>query len=296
MASLRRVTAKTDIVISDRIRFRHQNRWIHGFVAKTGRTNAHIVCDDGNEFQVPYSLLEVFPPSERREVMTRTDRLRLQFSPGDGVRFSMNGNTVKGTIARINPKTALVVGEDQQEFRVAYSLLTAAVDTENRGKLRAERLDKIREMAALLLQDHNLQHWRFTFDHGSRRAGCCNFTQKEISLSESFSLFVEEDEIREALLHEIAHALVGAGHNHDGVWKAKAREIGCSGERCHDITFAPPRYIMHCENNCWLGVAERRKHQRVCGKCRGRLIFLTYTPERWQQMQTERKKRCKSPT
>ena len=37
----------------------------------------------------------------------------------------------------------------------------------------------------------------------------------------------------ESLLHEIAHALVGRKHNHDAEWKAKAREIGCTGERTH---------------------------------------------------------------
>lgn len=33
--------------------------------------------------------------------------------------------------------------------------------------------------------------------------------------------------MRQALLHEIAHALVRPGHGHDQVWKDKALQIGC---------------------------------------------------------------------
>ena len=36
------------------------------------------------------------------------------------------------------------------------------------------------------------------------------------------------DHIRDTILHEIAHALVGPCHGHDAVWRQKAREIGCT--------------------------------------------------------------------
>ena len=38
--------------------------------------------------------------------------------------------------------------------------------------------------------------------------------------------------MKNTLLHEIAHALAGHEHNHDEVWKATARSIGCDGCRC----------------------------------------------------------------
>jgi len=43
----------------------------------------------------------------------------------------------------------------------------------------------------------------------------------------SFSFEERSDElVRDTLLHEIAHALVGTAHGHDEVWKAKCLEIG----------------------------------------------------------------------
>lgn len=38
--------------------------------------------------------------------------------------------------------------------------------------------------------------------------------------------------IRDTILHEIAHALVGPNHCHDLVWKAKCLEIGATPRRC----------------------------------------------------------------
>lgn len=35
----------------------------------------------------------------------------------------------------------------------------------------------------------------------------------------------------QAVKHEIAHALVGPGHDHDTVWRSKARELGCNPDK-----------------------------------------------------------------
>jgi hypothetical protein len=37
---------------------------------------------------------------------------------------------------------------------------------------------------------------------------------------------MSEDEIKGIWLHEIAHALVGYGHDHDAVWNARCKSIG----------------------------------------------------------------------
>ena len=44
----------------------------------------------------------------------------------------------------------------------------------------------------------------------------------------------DEAEVRETILHEIAHARVGASHGHDAVWQAEARRIGSTGRRLVD--------------------------------------------------------------
>ena len=37
--------------------------------------------------------------------------------------------------------------------------------------------------------------------------------------------------IENTVLHEIAHAIVGAEHHHDRVWRDCAQRIGCTGDR-----------------------------------------------------------------
>tara|TARA_R100000152_G_C6741643_1_gene165439 strand:- start:429 stop:917 length:489 start_codon:yes stop_codon:yes gene_type:complete len=43
-----------------------------------------------------------------------------------------------------------------------------------------------------------------------------------------------ESEFRNTVLHEIAHVLT-PGHGHDATWQRVALEIGCNGERYHEL-------------------------------------------------------------
>ena len=87
-----------------------------------------------------------------------------------------------------------------------------------------------------LLRDHGLEHWRVTTDRAKTRAGVCRFGARTISLSDPLTRLHDESEVRDTLLHEIAHALVGPDHGHDDVWRSKAVEIGCSGQRTVDAS------------------------------------------------------------
>ncbi|MFC7488321.1 SprT-like domain-containing protein [Knoellia sp. CPCC 206453] len=82
-----------------------------------------------------------------------------------------------------------------------------------------------------LLREHGLEHWNVTTDRAKTRAGVCRFAARTISLSAPLTRLHDEVEVRDTILHEIAHALVGRAHGHDDVWRAKAMAIGCSGER-----------------------------------------------------------------
>jgi hypothetical protein len=87
-------------------------------------------------------------------------------------------------------------------------------------------------LARGLLDEHGLRDWTVVFDRAKRRAGVCRPARKEIGLSGPLTALHPEAEVRDTILHEIAHALVGPRHGHDAVWRATARRIGCSGERC----------------------------------------------------------------
>ena len=55
-----------------------------------------------------------------------------------------------------------------------------------------------------------------------------------------------DEEVKNTLLHEIAHALVGPGHRHNRVWRQKAREIGCDAKVTHNLNFSEARYRVGC--------------------------------------------------
>jgi len=65
------------------------------------------------------------------------------------------------------------------------------------------------EMGAEMMAHYGLSGWRLRLDHARRRAGQCDYTNKIISLSRHYVRYAEENHIRDTLLHEIAHALVG---------------------------------------------------------------------------------------
>ena len=94
------------------------------------------------------------------------------------------------------------------------------------------RMDHALAMARRLMADHELHGWTVVADRAKTRAGVCRFGKRQIGLSRPLTELHSEEEVRDTILHEIAHALVGPEHGHDRVWRAKAREIGSSGERC----------------------------------------------------------------
>lgn len=108
-----------------------------------------------------------------------------------------------------------------------------------------ERAARVRELARALLDLHGLGAWDFGFNSNVRRAGVCFYPHRgepgRVELSVHFAARNTDDEVRDTLLHEIAHALVGPGHGHDAVWKAKCREIGAKPEACYGDEVEMPR-------------------------------------------------------
>ena len=99
-----------------------------------------------------------------------------------------------------------------------------------------------------LLREHGLHDWSIVADRAKTRAGVCRFAKRQIGLSAPLTTLHSDDEVLDTILHEIAHALVGPQHGHDAVWRAKAREIGCSGERCvsSDAPRVPGDWVGRC--------------------------------------------------
>jgi len=277
-------TFSLQIFVSDRVKFSHQNQDYFGFVSKKGRKYAYIVGDDQREWKVPYDKLSKISGAAQQPVRSHTDQLRLEFQVNDRVSFDFQGKQLQGVLARLNPKKARIICDDNKEYQVPYALLTLISSTKNHFECNrnAAEMDAIAEMARKLMVKHQLSDWRFQFDQGTKRAGCCRYQAQIISISIHYARHCSEAEVKDAILHEIAHALVGEGHHHDVVWKAKSLEIGCSGRIYHEIQFTPPRYIVKCQNNCWVATAERKRRGGIYKKCHGKIDYLTYTDERWE--------------
>lgn len=142
------------------------------------------------------------------------------------------------------------------------------------------------ELAISLMTRHGLiwANWKFKFDRSVKRLGLCKHKEKIISLGQHATLVNDETAVRNTILHEIAHALVGSWEGHGPVWKAKAKEIGCNGDRLGNIAIkAPYKYQLSC-NDCGYIWHYYRKptlgpcYIHKCKKLLARIGFVTGQP------------------
>ena len=112
---------------------------------------------------------------------------------------------------------------------------------------RYARRNEARTLALELMARHGLLDWTFAFNRRKRTLGLCRFRVKAIELSIYLVDRNPVDEVRDTILHEIAHALVGPGHGHDAVWKAKCLEVGARPERLgYDVNMPVGRWQAVC--------------------------------------------------
>ena len=124
-------------------------------------------------------------------------------------------------------------------------------------------------LATKLLREHDLTHWRFKFDNAKSRFGLCDPNKRVISLSRHLTELNPEAEVRETILHEIAHALT-PGKGHGPEWKRVARSIGSNAGRTHDAAVPEARWLLICPSCANTTKRSRRTKTgavTACGKC-----------------------------
>jgi SprT protein len=130
-------------------------------------------------------------------------------------------------------------------------------------------------LARQTMANHGLDDWSFGWDRAVKRNGQCDQRKRRITMSRPLTTIATDAEAFQTLLHEIAHALVGAGHGHDRVWLGMARSIGYTGHtnsarQNFDRVAATAPYVDYCPNGHesprW-----RKKPARAratsCGRC-----------------------------
>lgn len=95
------------------------------------------------------------------------------------------------------------------------------------------------------LSDHQLSDWTATLDNARRRFGVCRMSKKQISLSRHLCELNSDAEVRDTILHEIAHALAWVRHGencgHDKRWQAICVEIGARPVASFDDEVVQPK-------------------------------------------------------
>lgn len=268
--------------LGDPVQFRHSGRSVNGHIARKTKKKGLVVTEGGRTFSVPWHLLIARPSAEPKRVVTQSDAAKARFRVGDCVQFKNRGRPVQGMIVRMNPKTADVDCDNGVEWRIHYQLLNKISPGRRNGP--AGVLEAVAAKANRLMVQHGLKGWSFQFDDAARRAGACCHSTRVISLAREYCLAVPEEEWTNTVLHEIAHALVGPGHHHDAAWKSTARSIGCTADRCHSVTFTPPRYILSCPRCRWAATRLRRKRRLICRECGTDLVYDPYSAARWARM------------
>lgn len=144
----------------------------------------------------------------------------------------------------------------------------------DKGQLRAYALEQMERYRLLE------KGWTFQFDNARRRFGVCRYNRKLISLSRTLVELNSEDECRDTVLHEIAHALAGPGAGHGPEWKRMCRLVGARPQRCYaqgEVREPEPRYVARCPScRNEIGFQRRPTRERACTSCCRRHARGTY--------------------
>jgi predicted SprT family Zn-dependent metalloprotease len=147
--------------------------------------------------------------------------------------------------------------------------------------------EETRKLALALMQEHGLHDWAFRFNRARRRMGVCFYPapgrQGRIELSVYFVANNPDEEIRETILHEIAHALAGSAAGHGPAWKAVCLRIGAKPQRCGSARMPRGAWLAQCPG-CKAEITRHKRPRTLtgyhcvrCGPDKGKLTWRVAT-------------------
>lgn len=110
--------------------------------------------------------------------------------------------------------------------------------------------------------------WKFKFDRSVSRFGSCSWRRRTITLSKYLASLNSFTNIKDCILHELAHSLVPPKSGHNAIWRSKAIEIGTNPQRTYGEHVIQPKHpwIGTCLN-CGRIKSAYRRTKSACGKC-----------------------------
>lgn len=108
--------------------------------------------------------------------------------------------------------------------------------------------NEARRLALSLMAEHGVTGaFHFKFDRAVRRFGCTKWHSVKgnfITMSEPMTRAATPEQVRETMLHEIAHALAGPRAGHGPAWRMQARALGIVPARCGEATAEQKAVVM----------------------------------------------------
>lgn len=152
------------------------------------------------------------------------------------------------------------------------------------------QLPDAQALADQLMQRHELydQGWSFSFDQAKVRFGVCKHYRKQITISRYLVELNDEPEVRDVILHEIAHAIAGHSAGHGRQWQRIAADIGAKPERCYstaNVATPEAAFIGTCPS-CSREIKRHRRNKLACGTCCRKHNAGKFSPEylfTWQR-------------
>lgn len=162
------------------------------------------------------------------------------------------------------------------------------------------------------MREHGLLRagWVFQWSRGKRQLGAAQIKRrrepvtgtvnelKAIKLSRHLVALNDEAEVRDTILHEIAHALAGLKNGHNAHWKSICRRIGARPRRLagESVAVVDARYAIVC-GRCARPLAKRHRrpgHERLrrsyCRECGRRSLGHLWLHDRAQHGTLEEKR------
>ena len=181
----------------------HRNRR-----ALTGRGPEHAATPPGEPRQRPPGGT---PSTTMPEQLIGSRFPGQQFPVGSVVTFlDRRRRTVFPAVTELRRDEAIVAAGEAGRWRVRYAGLRLV----KAGPTGGATMQQVADDATQLLERHLntgtlATRWRFRFETATGRAGICRHDTRTIALSVSFVLRAPWSDIRDTLLHEVAHAIVG---------------------------------------------------------------------------------------
>jgi len=136
-------------------------------------------------------------------------------------------------------------------------------------------MNKARDLAIDLMNQNGLDDVKFKFNRRKNALGICRYRNGKavsIELSSYWTEHLEEEHVKDTILHEIAHALTPGDH-HGSKWKAVAQKIGAN----------PTRTAEEVPKEIQKKVAKiHAKYRAECTSC-DNIVYFNRMGKTWQR-------------